>query len=97
MESTEIKDNSGRNTTPLLSYCFPVSFAKFLRTPFLQNTSGQLLLQHAINSLSLALIPYSTVLRRELCVKIKHVSKHQGFQNKLSVDNKIYFNVQGNL
>ena len=24
--------------------CFPVSFAKFLRTPFLQNTSGQLLL-----------------------------------------------------
>ena len=24
--------------------CFPVNFAKFLRTPFLQNTSGQLLL-----------------------------------------------------
>ena len=24
--------------------CFPVSFAKFLRTVFLQNTSGQLLL-----------------------------------------------------
>ena len=24
--------------------CFPVSFAKFLRTPFLQNTSGRLLL-----------------------------------------------------
>ena len=24
--------------------CLPVSFAKFLRTPFLQNTSGQLLL-----------------------------------------------------
>ena len=24
--------------------CFPVTFAKFLRTPFLQNTSGRLLL-----------------------------------------------------
>ena len=27
--------------------CFPVNFAKFLRTPFLQNTSGRLLLQIA--------------------------------------------------
>ena len=26
--------------------CFPVNFAKFLRTPFLQNTSGRLLLAH---------------------------------------------------
>ena len=26
--------------------CFPVNFAKFLRTPFLQNTSGQLLLKY---------------------------------------------------
>ena len=25
--------------------CFPVNFAKFLRTPFLQNTSGRLLLK----------------------------------------------------
>ena len=25
--------------------CFPVNFAKFLRTPFLQNTSGRLLLE----------------------------------------------------
>ena len=25
--------------------CFPVNFVKFLRTPFLQNTSGRLLLQ----------------------------------------------------
>ena len=28
--------------------CFPVDFAKFLRTPFLQNTSGQLLLYVSI-------------------------------------------------
>ena len=26
--------------------CFPVNFAKFLRTPFLQNTSGRLLLRN---------------------------------------------------
>ena len=26
--------------------CFPVNFAKFLKTPFLKNTSGQLLLNH---------------------------------------------------
>ena len=28
--------------------CFPVNLAKFLRTPFLQNTSGRLLLQKSI-------------------------------------------------
>ena len=30
----------------LLHRCFPVNFAKFLRTPFLQNTSGRLLQKH---------------------------------------------------
>ena len=29
----------------LLRRCFPVNFTKFLRTPFLQSTSGRLLLQ----------------------------------------------------
>ena len=29
----------------LLRWCFPVNFVKFLRTPVLQNTSGQLLLK----------------------------------------------------
>ena len=28
--------------------CFPVNFAKFLRTPFLQNTSGRLLLNKLV-------------------------------------------------
>ena len=28
--------------------CFPVNFAKFLRAPFLQNTSGRLLLQKSL-------------------------------------------------
>ena len=31
--------------------CFPVSFAQFLRTPFLQNTSGRLLLKIRIISI----------------------------------------------
>ena len=30
--------------------CFPVNFAKFLRTPFLQNTSGRLLLRSSIEN-----------------------------------------------
>ena len=42
------KVTSSRSATSLkkrLWYkCFPVNFAKFLRTPFLQNTSGRLLL-----------------------------------------------------
>ena len=28
--------------------CFPANFAKFVRTPFLQNTSGRLLLKHGM-------------------------------------------------
>ena len=32
--------------------CFPVNFAKFLRTPFLQNTSGRLLLYVSVWCLS---------------------------------------------
>ena len=31
--------------------CFPVNFSKFLRTPFLQNTSGRLLLQNTTSVL----------------------------------------------
>ena len=46
----KILQNSQKNTCPRLSFlkkrpwhrCFPVNFAKFLRTPFLQNTSGRL-------------------------------------------------------
>ena len=33
----------------LLHRCFPVNFGKFLRTPFLQNTSGRLLLSQKIH------------------------------------------------
>ena len=34
-----------RNIARLWHSCFPVNFAKFLRTPFLQNTVGRLLLE----------------------------------------------------
>ena len=49
----EISQNSQENTCVWVSFlikkrpwyrCFPVNFAKFLRAPFLQNTSRQLLL-----------------------------------------------------
>ena len=50
----------------------------------------------AITNLSLVLIPYPTFLRRKLCINSKHFSKHQGCQNTLLLDNKIYFNIQGN-
>ena len=37
---------TGKHLCQKLRYrCFPVNFAKFLRTPFLQNTSGRLFLQ----------------------------------------------------
>ena len=47
----KISQNSQENTCARVSFliklqayrCFPVSFAKFLRSPFLQNTSGRLL------------------------------------------------------
>ena len=35
------------NSERLWHRCFPVRFSKFLRTPFLQNTSGRLLLVFA--------------------------------------------------
>ena len=52
----EISQNSQKNICARVSFliklkkklwhrCFPVNFATFLRTPFLQNTSGRLLLE----------------------------------------------------
>ena len=54
----EILQNSQENTVArpatllkkkLWHRCFPVNFWKFLRTPFIQNTSGRLLLQNSVN------------------------------------------------
>ena len=36
-----------------LAHCFAVNFVKFLRTPFLQNTSGRLLLEQKKGSIEL--------------------------------------------
>ena len=49
----EISQNSQENAYARVSFlkkrlwhrCFPVNFSKFLRTPFLRNTSGQLFLK----------------------------------------------------
>ena len=37
-----------------------------------------------------SLFTYSTFLRRKLCIKNKHVSKHQGFQNTLGAYSNIF-------
>ena len=42
-----------------LAQCFPVNFAKFLRTPFVQNTSGRLILLVPIQT---ELIPHSSFI-----------------------------------
>ena len=44
---------------------FPVDFAKFLRTPFSQNTSGQVSASNNnINLLQNHLLPYATIIRK---------------------------------
>ena len=48
----DLKKNLKKN---LWHRCFPVNFAKFLRTPFLQSTSGRLLLEFGTYEFSLAL------------------------------------------
>ena len=72
VHSVKLKTSNGELSRPsqllcllcrLRHRCFPVNFAKFLRTPFLQNTSGRLLLQ--INQI------YSSFERREF-VTLKH-------------------------
>ena len=56
----EISQNSQENTCAMLGpatllkkrlwhRCFPVNFVKFLRTPFLQNTSGRLLFKREVS------------------------------------------------
>ena len=42
--------------------CFPVNFTKFLRTPFLQNTSGQLLLHFT----RLMKVPFRTIFKNAI-------------------------------
>ena len=44
---------------------FTVNFARFLRTPFLQNASGQLLLNHS-RSFTLQCTPTTNILNKEM-------------------------------
>ena len=53
--------------------CFPVSLAKFLRTPFLQNTSGQLLLPLAFQKQPPKLFYEKTVLENLARFTEKHL------------------------
>ena len=51
--------------------CFPVNFAKFLRTPFLQNTSGRLIL-HFLD-LKFPLLKYQKRKGRQMILKIEFI------------------------
>ena len=60
--------------------CFPVNFAKFLRTPFLQSTSGQLLLNLKTYPVVIVLklvkdssIEFSRMLRNFVILSEKHL------------------------
>ena len=72
--------------------CFPVNFVKFLRTPFLQNTSGRLLLELPLicferlqNSSSLEVCKFSTFWSNFLsnfCFSFLPVALHLRFRSK---------------
>ena len=64
----------GLRTTTLLKKrlwhrCFPVNFAKFLRTPFLQNTPGRLLLYYEEIKWCTTAEPYQTFMMEFFCEK----------------------------
>ena len=48
-ESTHARVSATLWKKRLWHSCFPVNFVKFSRSPFLQNTSGRLLLYHSLN------------------------------------------------
>ena len=61
MTPGEFCDNSHNFIKKETLRCFPVNFAKFLGTPFLQNTSRRLLLKIAIGLITHAHCKYSLV------------------------------------
>ena len=63
-----------------LKGCFPVNFAKFLRAPFLQNTSGRLLLNGKASKVMISLpFSYSLETVRE---KINELKCHLFIRNE---------------
>ena len=70
--------------------CFPVNFAKFLRTPFLQNTSGRLLLEGLLTNLKLS----CTNLNEDpitSCLTIKVQRKRNCKYIMVCVSNMVYY------
>ena len=76
--------------------CFAVNFAKFLRTPFLQNTSGRLLL------IILKTIRIKESIRRKL-IKVSsqrgfsQISQYDGTQNRSVEFRSVYRNVYSSI
>ena len=48
--------------------CFPTNFGKFLRAPFLQNTSGRLLLYNILSCLEVDFVPYENFIESHISV-----------------------------
>ena len=63
--------------------CFPVSFAKFLRTPYLRNTSGRLLL---------VLERKIIILVAEVCSNPRQTSKMECFAERVNGFKLLTFN-----
>ena len=78
--------------------CFPVNFEKFLRTPFLQNISGRLILNEIKISLELDFEIPTLVLRGKLNIRLPGVdvdgSYHKNLLYTMS-DSDIHFVLQG--
>ena len=76
---------TGKHLCQKLRYrCFPVNFAKFLRTPFLQNTSGRLLLQMLLG----------LVINSVICMFSTHMSNKTSLSKPL-VTEKILWKFGG--
>ena len=61
--------------------CFPVNFAKFLRTPFLQNTSGRLLLKQRENQSAIYYKMQWLGFRSRLCIPKLQVITYSKLKN----------------
>ena len=74
----------------LLHRCFPVNFAKFLRTPFLQNTSVRLLLKNFVK-----VIKMKPAYQHSASVKINNCNRltiRFNWLMILMISQKIFFN-----
>ena len=67
--------------------CFPLNFAKFLRTPFLQNTSGRLLLDNLLYKDFLHLIQLRNAMFATLATSVL-------FKMKTSIKRKHYYTIK---